>query len=268
MNLFPYLLALVLPLAAAENLSAYPPLQTRADLQRILREARASLTETVNCRSTAAAAKQLESCMEDEMGRADVTHVSYTLRSDGLMTLSLQFEPTARMLAAVQRPELLSRLTPREQETLSAARQLVRRATAGRHDPADKVRALHDALVQLAHYDRSRGMEAWDVLLPPHGGVCLAYARAFQLMLTLAGIPNRQVVGWAKEDHAWNLVQLDRHWYHADCTWDDPVVRGSREQTLLHDYFLRTDTQMRKTHRWNIADYPAADGPELRAAAD
>ncbi|WFQ94390.1 MAG6410 family transglutaminase-related lipoprotein [Mycoplasma feriruminatoris] len=55
--------------------------------------------------------------------------------------------------------------------------------------------------------------------------VCTGYAKGFKLILDELGIPCRFMEGESKREaslakHAWNLVQVDNEWYHADTTSD------------------------------------------------
>lgn len=93
--------------------------------------------------------------------------------------------------------------------------------------------------------------------------VCDGYAAAFEAMMQAAEIPVQTVTGTALTDgrripHAWNLVWLDGHWYHIDCTWDDAG------EMPLHSYFLCDDSAMAETHSWETAKYPLAAGGGYR----
>ena len=87
---------------------------------------------------------------------------------------------------------------------------------------------------------------------------CSGFAEGFALLLEAADVPVRIVTGTAAGDpHAWNLVRLDGHWYHTDCTWDSTAADR-------HAYFLRDDRFMMQTHTWDRSAYPAADGGACR----
>lgn len=111
---------------------------------------------------------------------------------------------------------------------------------------------LHDWLINNAEYDLTyTHYDAAGVLL--YGtGVCDSYARAYQMLLSAAGVESMIVTGTAGSDdkgwenHGWNLVLLDGQWYHVDCTWDDPT--NSDE---CHDYFCLTDEEIAVDHIWN-----------------
>ena len=95
------------------------------------------------------------------------------------------------------------------------------------------VKTLHDYLVTHCDYDYRVDIgnmpfishQAEGALLKGTA-VCSGYAKAYEAMLDAAGIPNETITGFAGGYHAWNLVQLDGHWYHVDTTWDDPTTRG------------------------------------------
>ena len=73
--------------------------------------------------------------------------------------------------------------------------------------------------------------------------VCDGYARCYDLLLNKAGIKCYYVCDpkFGREDeegHAWNLFELNGHYYHADVTWDDGATGNSR-----FDNFLCSDAQ-------------------------
>lgn len=130
----------------------------------------------------------------------------------------------------------------------------------------EKVRTIHDWLIMNACYDRTYSRYGADGVLLKGTGVCNSYALAAELLLTKAGIANRFLSGTANNGtgggyagHAWNLVRVDGQWYHLDCTWDDPTrvngrVKEDDSSTISgherYDYFLVTDKQIGKNHRW------------------
>lgn len=121
-------------------------------------------------------------------------------------------------------------------------------------DAYGQAKWLHDHLTRSAFYDH--GYTLYD----PHGvlllgtGVCQSFALAYQQLLTAAGIPNKYVTGIGRggndmDFHAWNLVQIEGQWYHVDVTWDDA---GG------HQYFLKSDSFMKRTHSWAYDTLPEA----------
>ncbi len=111
-----------------------------------------------------------------------------------------------------------------------------------------RAKVLHDWLIFNADYDHTYTNRGADGVLLKGTGVCDSYARAYQLLLSAAGIESTIVTGYGGiEPHAWNLVKLGGSWYHVDCTWDDPNQGGDERWT----YFCCTDEQMAKDHSWN-----------------
>lgn len=73
--------------------------------------------------------------------------------------------------------------------------------------------------------------------------VCEGYSRAMQLLLSYAGMQCRLVNGEGQSAlHMWNLVRIDRAWYHLDATWNDG------DDMADHAYFNLSDAQIRADH--------------------
>ena len=84
--------------------------------------------------------------------------------------------------------------------------------------------------------------------------VCLGFATAFQLFMDVLDIECITVVGAAfssREDHAWNMVEIDGKWYCADATWD----AGAHPDH--YNYFNVSSDYMAMTgHQWDYEAYP------------
>ena len=66
--------------------------------------------------------------------------------------------------------------------------------------------------------------------------------------MQMLDIPTYYVLGFAKEDHAWNIIKLGDGYYNIDLTWDDTGIRYS--------HFNLPDLDMEKTHsRVGISKY-------------
>ncbi len=115
--------------------------------------------------------------------------------------------------------------------------------------------ALHDYLCRHATYTlrkREPVSTATSRLLLEGQGVCEGYARAYSLLLTMAGIDNRYIFGCSGgEAHAWNLVKLRGRWLHVDVTMDDVGRPGRR-------YFAISAGQMARDHHWEHRWWPDA----------
>ncbi len=137
--------------------------------------------------------------------------------------------------------------------------------------------ALHDRLCREVRYDR-RLLEADQENLVVYAmlgkrATSAGYARAYMLLLTMAGIENEYIVGsyWFddgsyqfgenKIEHAWNKVKLGEQWVHIDVAADDYIsaevmfpeedqkkVKSLDPIIFSHCYFAMTDEQIRATH--------------------
>jgi hypothetical protein len=103
----------------------------------------------------------------------------------------------------------------------------------------EKVKAIHDYIIENASYDRSmERYTAYDALID-NLAVCQGYAAAAYRMFTDTGIESRIISGIAGDGaHIWNIVKVDGKWYNIDMTWDDPVMEDG-SQLLRYDYFLK-----------------------------
>ena len=66
--------------------------------------------------------------------------------------------------------------------------------------------------------------DAWSAYgaLVERKAVCQGIACAFKLLCDQVDIPSLVVIGSilkTKERHAWNIVRIEGHFYHVDCTW-------------------------------------------------
>lgn len=99
--------------------------------------------------------------------------------------------------------------------------------------------------------------------------VCDGISKTYTLMCAIAGVDCVRVVGTAgtttKGGHAWNKVKIEGNWYVVDATWGDSKlsISGKEYELGTHEYFLRTDAYMAKTHEENYADmYPSTAAEE------
>ena len=109
---------------------------------------------------------------------------------------------------------------------------------------------LHDVLVNKVTYTSSKLEEQNGYTTLVEGkGVCAGYAFALQYLLMRAGIQSYYVVGYARENHAWNLAKIDGEWYYVDATWDDPLYNGSDDPySPYYSYFNITTNKLKEDH--------------------
>lgn len=136
-------------------------------------------------------------------------------------------------------------------------------------DDYGKEFAIHEYIVQNVAYDidmlgifEKHGEHAAD----PYGAlvdgkcICSGYTTTFNMFMDMLKIPCTSILAAADENeaHAWNMVQIDGHWYYMDVTWDDPIPdrKGRPEQ---HKYFNTSKEVMANRHIWDSTNDPVCD---------
>ena len=101
-----------------------------------------------------------------------------------------------------------------------------------------KIKSIHDYVCETLSYDTEHvnttdpaiagAIRSVYTALNPDGDhkvVCEGYAKLFKVLCDHNDIPCIIVTGVAgnatKENHMWNYVYYDDHWFLVDCTWDD-----------------------------------------------
>lgn len=120
-----------------------------------------------------------------------------------------------------------------------------------------KIKLLHDWLIDYISYssDSSNKCTVYGALTEKKS-VCEGYARTYKYILDSMGIENVLIIGSATnssgntEEHMWNYVKLNDHWYAVDCTWDDPIVYGGGTigYDVKHKYFMIGSEALSNTH--------------------
>lgn len=132
---------------------------------------------------------------------------------------------------------------------------LVKRAIAGYDEamslikPNDgdfaKILKFHDWIVKNVSYGMRAGLEGYAVgAFANRSVVCGGYTDCYKFLLDQVGIKNIRVNAMTStEQHAWNLVLFDGHYFHVDTTWD----RGlGPNPSVHHDYFMVNDAEFNK----------------------
>lgn len=109
----------------------------------------------------------------------------------------------------------------------------------------EKEKYVHDTILSMATYQLNApvSQSAYSALVNGKT-VCAGYARAFQYIMTKLNIPTYYVVGYANEEHGWNIVKLDDGYYNVDLTWDD----ANSDQ---YAYFNKTDNDL-SSNRYRV----------------
>lgn len=176
---------------------------------------------------------------------------------NGQVSMTLEYRDYVRLCAARRSAAFRASLSDEEENVLQLAEQRVKEILQPGMSDYAKLVAIHDALVASASYEEKGGCTV-EQILREGSGSCEAYSAALSVMLEIAGIPVRVVTGDAGGPHAWNLVCIDKEWYHVDATWNDPVVGNGSREVVSHAYFCLSDAEIARTHSWNRAAYPAS----------
>ena len=96
---------------------------------------------------------------------------------------------------------------------------------------------------------------AWGALINKKA-VCEGISYAFAILLNVMSIPCITVHGQAtdcnlgvSENHAWNIVELNKKYYHVDVTWG--LKNYSVMQLGEFDYFMLSDEEIKVNHSWH-----------------
>lgn len=129
------------------------------------------------------------------------------------------------------------------------------------------IKCFHDILVrqvdyEYAYIDEQGRQERHTVVgaLLFNGCVCDGFSNAMKLLCDAVGLDCLNIKGYLLGDekqelHAWNLIMLEDSYWHIDVTMDYMQSNGC----ISYDYFMKKDTDMRKTHQWEQTKYPVCD---------
>ncbi len=134
--------------------------------------------------------------------------------------------------------------TRSSKEAVAEITALAEEITGGLTDDYEKARAIHDWVAEEIYYDGDylNGKTGQTnvnsiAVLEERYAVCSGYANLTEDLLAAAGIPNRQVIGYAlgvsdaaswdevdllngKPNHVWNEAYIGGRWVIFDTTWD------------------------------------------------
>ena len=237
--------------------AAEPVVHTRAQLDAAFAGWTAKAQNPINFRLEGALKNKWRQLMSESTWGEFARRCTTAYMETGQVSLTLEYRDYVRLRAALRDAAFRATLSADEERVLQLCEQRVHSVLHPGMSDFQKALAVHDMLVQQSRYDAAGGNAVGDILRGGSGS-CEAYSAALCVMLEIAGIPARFVIGTADGPHAWNLVQVNGSWYHVDATWNDPVVSGGRRQVVSHAYFCLTDAEMAATHRWNRASYPAS----------
>ena len=90
-------------------------------------------------------------------------------------------------------------------------------------------------------------------------GVCETYAKTYDYLCGLFGLPCITVTGFAVQDgesfgHAWNVVNIDGGWYNVDATWNDLDSKTLSREWFGTDpeVFATSHEEFKPEDGWNV----------------
>lgn len=186
-------------------------------------------------------------------------NISFSRKGNALV-LQASYSPAHRILTAFCYPSAVKQLSDREKKCLEVCVNWICANITVEMPSGLKLKKVHDALIDCSsssvdHHD------AMDVLLDGVGS-SQAYASASQLLLSMLRFDCRLVKGRMLKNHCWNMVKLDKNWFHLDIDLDDSLRRTHGRR---YDYCLLTDEEISTDHTWERKGiYPAT--PEIARA--
>ena len=151
------------------------------------------------------------------------------------------------------RAEIEYRTNKEEEEYIdNEIEKIVNNLIDSRMSTEEKIKAVNDYIVKIYKYDDTLQSDNVYRALTTKTTICQGYAMTAYKMFKAIGIDCRIING--DRDgirHSWNLVKLNKVWYHLDITNNDNIIRDK--------YLLKSDNFMREyKYTWNKNNYPSA----------
>lgn len=122
-------------------------------------------------------------------------------------------------------------------------------------DVFETVVSVHDRLVEQVSRDSSFEWDSGNIYgaLAGKKAICDGYAKAFQYLMSLKGIPCIYFQGESGNGtpHAWNAVYIEDGWYYVDVTWD--ALSPGR---VLHTHLGITLEELLREREFSAEQYP------------
>ena len=191
---------------------------------------------------------------------------SVTFLSKSYVTLSCEISDNYYVERAFFDGEEIPEERDKARDLYQVCKGFLKELQSKKRSDYEKEKLIHDYIVRTVAYGYPGGKQEPDGdaysaygALVLKKAVCNGYAEAMKLLCDLSGVTCKMISGTADgENHAWNLIKLDKEWYHIDPTWDDPEPDDSSR--IMYTYFNVNDAQMRADHNWNVQLYQKAQG--------
>ena len=117
----------------------------------------------------------------------------------------------------------------------------------------EKLLYIHDFICQNVRYDKLKKAYSHEIIGPlGHGvGVCEGIAKSVKILCDKLGIWCMIAISDANKEkgikyrHAWNIIKVDKQYYHLDVTFDNSLGKLGE---LRYDYFKLCDKQFFRDH--------------------
>lgn len=145
-----------------------------------------------------------------------------------------------------------------------------------------KEKAIHDWLIKHVAYDYTLNQRTAYTALTTGKTVCTGYAMLMEKMLNQVGIKSYIIAGYLsdtvssipkteKENHVWNLVQINNKWYHVDVTndWNNPdshMFFNKGSEFMKKKGFAWTEAQLIRPVEPNITPIKPSTEPVTAAS--
>ncbi len=139
----------------------------------------------------------------------------------------------------------------------------------GNGDEYSKVKFVYEYLIENTEYDlQAEHNQSLYGIMKYNKTVCQGYAKATQYILNRMGVFCMLCEGTVKgtEAHVWNIVRIDKNYYHVDTTWGDASYTISDDSDAVqapeinYDYLCIDDSEIEKTHFIKqFVELPACD---------
>lgn len=208
----------------------------------------------------------LNSLVKETMKSSNACRMRFTSQGSAV-TLQPTYTDDTLLLAALRYPEKKAQLTARQKKVFAELKETADKVCRTHSGEYERALALHDYIVSTYRYTESdSSTDASSVTctsVATHRAVCDGYARVYHILLHMAGIESRLIVGRTSDgvNHVWNLVKLSGRYTHIDCTFDDPVPDISGR--VIHNYFGMNDSMIARGRTWERNQYPAAYATDL-----
>lgn len=169
------------------------------------------------------------------------TNIKTSMKESGEITIKIYYLYTPEQITAIN----------------NKTNQLIKQLINDEMDDYEKIKTLHDYIVNNVKYDiernegTSKQYNSYTAYGPLFEGLatCNGYTDLMAIFLTKLGFDNYKVattpneISYSSTGHIWNAVKYNDEWVHIDLTWDDPVSKDGNDY-LFHTYFLVTTEAM------------------------